>query len=119
MSVSQSEFFSPKEADSLLLACKSLHKLGELDEAISLSNRAVRVSEKDHSVLKDVHHFRFILQKQLGDQLGALKTMLALVEGTDNPKEKKSVNFESKILQVQFYCWFVDVIIVINGWLYY
>lgn len=90
MSVSQSEFFSPQEADSLLRACKSLYKLGGFDEALALSGKALKFAEKDKELLPKIHSFRYSLQAQMGDNLDALLSLLMLSKLSTDPGKKRT-----------------------------
>ena len=89
MSVSQSEFFSPQEADSLLRACKSLYKLGAFDEALALSKKALNVAKQDYEMTQEIHRFRYVLQSQMGDNLDALQSLVYLSKEAKDPSKKR------------------------------
>ena len=90
MLVSQSEFFSPKEAESLYFACRSLYKLGQFDEALALSTKALPLSEKNPELVNRINRLRFALQKQTHNNIGALKSLISISEMSPNESERKA-----------------------------
>jgi branched-chain amino acid transport system substrate-binding protein len=88
LSVTNSEFASPRENEALFGAARALYKLGRYDEALSLSNR-VRISALSAEHKSDFGVLKYNILYQLGDRLEALKTLIALTESTTELDKKE------------------------------
>lgn len=78
MSIANSEFFSPNEADALYMAASCLHKMGRLDEAVALTRKSVEIPGIVAPLKLKNYRLSYTIQSQLGDKLGALESLLQL-----------------------------------------
>jgi ABC-type branched-subunit amino acid transport system substrate-binding protein len=78
MGVVNSEVFSPKEAEALLWAARSLYRLGRLDEALSLTNESIQIPGISDALKTENYKLRYTILAQVGDRLDALRAMVYL-----------------------------------------
>ncbi len=80
MSVINSDVFSANSGEALLGAARCLSKLGRYDEALSLTERSVRIPGLSEKTLLDNYRLRLNLFSDMGDRLDSLKTAVYLTE---------------------------------------
>lgn len=88
MSLVNSDVFSPNEGEALLGAAHCLHKLGRLDEALSLNARGLKIPGLSEGLKLAFCKHRFNLLTALGDRVDALKTLGYLFEHETQPDMK-------------------------------
>jgi len=93
MSLVNSDVFSPNEAAALLGASHCLHKLGRLDEALSLNARGLKIPGLSENLKLDFYKHRYNLLTLLGDRIDALKTLAYLYD--HEPKPESKVNLQA------------------------
>lgn len=76
--VLDSEYFSPREIDACFGGAQSLQKLGRFDEALSLSQRALKSKTLSQKMQFDIYSLQHQLQLSLGDRVEALKSLIRL-----------------------------------------
>lgn len=91
MNLVNSEVFSPNEAEALLGAAHALHKLGRLDEALSLNARGLKIPGLSDGLKLDFYRHRYNLLVALGDRLDALKTLGYLNDHESKPEARTNV----------------------------
>jgi tetratricopeptide (TPR) repeat protein len=89
IAVINSEFFSPREVDASIGAAKSLQKLGRFDEALSLTQRALKVQPLQQGTMIDIYSLRHQLLQQTGDRLDSLKALTYLAENVTDKDTKE------------------------------
>jgi ABC-type branched-subunit amino acid transport system substrate-binding protein len=75
MSLVESDVFSVNEAEAVLGASRSLHKMGRMDEALALSTRGLKIPGLSESQRLEFYRVRYALQITLGDRLDALQAL--------------------------------------------
>lgn len=80
MGIVNSDVFSPSEGEALLWAARSLSRLGRFDEALSLTDRSLRIAGISNELKLENYKLRFSLLNQLGDHLDALRALVYLAE---------------------------------------
>lgn len=80
LAVINSEFFSPREVDASIGAAKALQKLGRYDEALSLTQRALKAKPLSQATMIEIHSLRHSILQQTGDRLDSLKALIYLAE---------------------------------------
>lgn len=90
ISVANSDVFSPSEAEALLWASKSLHRLGRLDEALSLSQKSVKIPGISEETKLEIYKLRFSILSELGDRLDALRAIVFIAEKDPQPSARES-----------------------------
>jgi branched-chain amino acid transport system substrate-binding protein len=88
--VANSEFFSPNEADALFMAASSLHKMGRLDEAVSLTRKSIEIPGIAPQLKTKNYRLSYTIQSQLGDKLGALDSLIQLTQLESLDDRKRS-----------------------------
>lgn len=89
ISVSNSRYFSPDEADALLGAAKSLFKLGRYDESLSTVSKGLQNQDIKKSTSLALYKLKFNILYLIGDKLDALKTLIHLSKNTPSPDKSK------------------------------
>ena len=90
ISVINSEFFSPREVDASIGASRALIKLGRYDEALSLSQRALKVGDSSKATKIEINKLRYDILRKTGDRLESLKTLAYLSQNVKSkPLRKK------------------------------
>ncbi|MAV90863.1 MAG: penicillin-binding protein activator [Bdellovibrionaceae bacterium] len=77
--VVQSPVVSPNEDQATLGAALSLTKLGRVDEALTMTDRGLKLSNLSQKVAHELHQLRFSLLKDTGDLSQALVSLSYLV----------------------------------------
>lgn len=88
MSLVNSDVFSPNEGEALLGASQSLHKLGRLDEALSLDARGLKIPGLSEKLKLDFYKHRYALLTALGDRSDSLKTLAYIYDHESKPETK-------------------------------
>ena len=96
ISVVHSDIFSPREADALLGAAKSLAKIGNYDEVLSLTDRCLNTQRLSEASRLEVYRLRFQILSEIGNQIDALRALIYLVE--KEPKRKDRQVYKSKAI---------------------
>jgi len=91
MSLVNSDTFSPNEGGALLGASHCLHKMGRLDEALSLNARGLKIPGLSDQLKVDFYKHRYNLLTLLGDRLDALKALAFLYDHETKPDVKVNV----------------------------
>lgn len=76
IAVANSDVFSPSEAEALLAAGRSLHRLGRPDEALTLAQKASKVPGISPQMQLELQKLRFAILSEMGDRLDALRTVV-------------------------------------------
>lgn len=87
IAVANSDIFSPSEAEALLWAGKSLHRLGRPDEALALTQKSIRIPGISDDMKLENYKLRFAILSDVGDRLDALR---AVVYIATNDKDQAS-----------------------------
>lgn len=88
MSVVNSDVFSPREADALLGAAKSLARTGSYDEVLSLTNKCLEMRGLTDQTRLEIYRLRFQVLSEVGDRIDALRALIFLAEKDPDPKER-------------------------------
>ncbi len=88
IAIVNSDFFSPNEANALLWASRSLLRLGRLDEALSLTERSVKIPGISDQHRVESYRLRYSILNELNDRLDSLSTGIWLAE--NDPEQKES-----------------------------
>lgn len=89
ISVINSEFFSPREVDASIGASRALIKLGRYDEALSLSQRALKVGNTSKQTKLEIYQLRYDVLRNTGDRLESLKVLAWLSQNVESEKLRK------------------------------
>ena len=88
MSLVESNVLSPNEAEAILGAGKSLHKLGRMDEALSLNARGLKIPGLTDPKKVDFYRHRYALLSAMGDRLDALEALAFIYDHDPKPDVK-------------------------------
>jgi len=88
MSLVESDVFSPNEAEALLGAIRSLHKLGRLEEALALTSRGSKIPGLSDGSKVEFYRQRYELLSALGDRVDALSALSFLYAKEPRPEVK-------------------------------
>ncbi len=90
ITVVNSDVFSPSEAEALLWAGKSLHKLGRPDEAVALTGKAIRIPGLTDEIKIELFKLRFTILAELGDRLDALRAVVFIANNDSDQSSRDS-----------------------------
>lgn len=90
MGVVNSDVFSPSEAEALLMASRSLHRLGRLDEALSLTQKSMKIPGVSQDMKIEIAKVRFLILSDLNDRIDALKVVVFIAENDQNTSSRES-----------------------------
>ena len=88
ISVVNSDVFSPREADALLGAAKSLARTGSYDEVLSLTNKCLEMRGLSDASQLEIHRLRFQVLSEVGDRIDALRALIFLAEKEPIKKDR-------------------------------
>jgi len=94
MSLVESDVFSRNEAEALLGASKSLHKMGRLDESSALSARGLKIDGISDGLKLEFHIHRYGVLNAIGDRLEALRALAFINE--KHPKAETRGNAQAR-----------------------
>lgn len=89
MSLVESDVFSVNEANAILGAARSLHKLGRLEESLALTIRGLKIPGLSDAQRMELYRHRYLVAGTLGDRMEALKA-LAYLQSKEPPGPNKT-----------------------------
>ena len=98
IAIVNSDTFSPSEGEALLWASRSLHKLGRIDEALSLTQKSAKIPGLSNELKLEFYRLRFQMLSDLGDRLDALKTLVYLSANDTDPAQRESARLRANEL---------------------
>jgi ABC-type branched-subunit amino acid transport system substrate-binding protein len=88
IAVANSDIFSPSEAEALLWAGKSLHRLGRMDEALALTQKSIKIPGISEEMKLENHKLRFAILSEVGDRLDALRAVVYIATNDKDPASR-------------------------------
>ncbi len=88
MAVANSDVFSPSEAEALLWAAKSLHRMGRQDEALALTQKSIKISGISPDMTLEIYKLRFAILSEVGDRLDALRAVVYISANDPDPASR-------------------------------
>lgn len=95
MSVVNADVYSPNEAQSLLLAAKSLYKVGRFDEALSLTSRSININGIPEEIKLENYELRYKILSEVGDRLDALRALIYLANSSSGQAARDSYRIQA------------------------
>ncbi len=90
IAIVNSDTFSPSEGEALLWASRSLHRLGRVDEALSLTQKSTKIPGLSNELKLEFYRLRYQMLSDLGDRLDALKTLVYLSANDTDPAQREN-----------------------------
>ena len=91
LQVVESSQSSPNEDDAALGAALSLTKMGRIDEAITMTDRGLKLRELSPAIALELHQLRYSLLKDAGDLKQALISLSYLAQNEKNELKRESL----------------------------
>ncbi len=98
MSLVDSDVFSTNEANAVLGAAQSLHKMGRLEESLALTIRGLKIPGLTDSRRLDLFKHRYLVSATLGDRMDALKS-LAYIHAKEK-SEQTRVSYRTRAQEI-------------------
>jgi branched-chain amino acid transport system substrate-binding protein len=102
MGLIESDVFSPNEAEALLGAAKSLHRMGRLDESLALTARGLKIPGLSDTHKLELHRHRYQLLITTGDRLEALRSIAYIHERDFRPEARANAQARASEIVSQF-----------------
>lgn len=98
IAVMDANVYSPREVDASIGAANALQKLGRFDEALSMTNRGLKVSNLSPEAKTRLYELRYQILQQTGDRLETLKALVRLSE--DSAKEEQKHRYRIRATEI-------------------
>lgn len=102
MSLVESDVFSPNEAEALLGASRSLHRMGRLDESLALTARGLKIPGLSDVHRLEFHRHRYQLLITTGDRIEALRSIAFIFEKETKPEVRANAQARATEIVSQF-----------------
>jgi branched-chain amino acid transport system substrate-binding protein len=94
----ESDVLSPNEAEALLGASRSLHRLGRMEEALALNSRGLKIAGLSENQKLEFYRQRYGLQSMLGDRLDSLRSLAFVFE--KDPKTENRTSAQARAYEL-------------------
>lgn len=102
MSLVETDVFSANEAEALLGASKSLHKMGRLDESLALSARGLKIPGLSDAFKLEFYRQRYQVLATTGDRMDALRALAFIYDKDPKPEVRTGAQARASEIVTQY-----------------